>query len=292
MEMEIEKELENYCATYHLPKLAEKFSEKNINPATPPHDLFADAVLMVDGNRIYCHKVVLSTYSDFFEAIFLSNMKEAITSEVQLKDVDLETVKNMLSFMYSGNIDKIKINVSLLAAADKYGVLVLRNICIQTLPKMIKSDNVVEICQAGMLLDNKDLVDTTSAYITENWPKLSKQDDIKEFSRKYPDFLIEITNRLSAKLESHKEKNKAQLCKTETGYIKLKALDHASNEIHFRVKMTTQLIKLKQAYSERVGIPISSIRFIFDGRRINDDETPEQLEMEQDDMIHVFYLLN
>merc|ERR1712244_138502 len=60
----------------------------------------------------------------------------------------------------------------------------------------------------------------------------------------------------------------------ETEYIKLKVVGQDSNEIHFRVKMTTQMGKLKKSYSERVGVPVSSLRFLFDGRRINDDETP------------------
>ena len=58
-----------------------------------------------------------------------------------------------------------------------------------------------------------------------------------------------------------------------------------SNEIHFRVKQTTQMGKLKKSYSERVGVPVTSLRLLFDGRRINDDETPKALEMEQDDVI-------
>merc|ERR1711956_170628 len=74
----------------------------------------------------------------------------------------------------------------------------------------------------------------------------------------------------------------------ETEYIKLKVVGQDSNEIHFRVKMTTQMGKLKKPYSERVGVPVSSLRFLFDGRRINDDETPKQLEMEQDDVIEVY----
>ena len=41
--------------------------------------------------------------------------------------------------------------------------------------------------------------------------------------------------------------------------------------------MTTQMGKLKKSYSERVGVPVSSLRFLFDGRRINDDETPKQV---------------
>lgn len=35
-------------------------------------------------------------------------------------------------------------------------------------------------------------------------------------------------------------------------YIKLKVVGQDSNEIHFRVKMTTQMGKLKKSYSERV----------------------------------------
>ncbi len=33
---------------------------------------------------------------------------------------------------------------------------------------------------------------------------------------------------------------------------------------------------------------VSPFRFLFDGRRINDDETPKALEMEQDDVIEVY----
>ena len=38
----------------------------------------------------------------------------------------------------------------------------------------------------------------------------------------------------------------------------------------------------------QVGVPVTSLRFLFDGRRINDDETPKALEMEQDDVIEVY----
>merc|ERR1712109_12846 len=74
----------------------------------------------------------------------------------------------------------------------------------------------------------------------------------------------------------------------ETEYIKLKVVGQDSNEIHFRGKQTTQMGKLKKSYAERVGVPITSLRFLFDGRRINDDETPKALEMEQDDVIEVY----
>ena len=71
-------------------------------------------------------------------------------------------------------------------------------------------------------------------------------------------------------------------------YINLKVIGQDSNEIHFRVKMSTVMGKLKKSYSERVGVPVNSLRFLFDGQRINDDETPKGLKMEQDDVIDVY----
>jgi len=74
----------------------------------------------------------------------------------------------------------------------------------------------------------------------------------------------------------------------DSEYIKLKVVGQDANEIHFRVKMTTSMAKLKKSYSERVGVPVTSLRFLFDGRRINDTDTPKQLEMENDDVIEVY----
>ena len=65
-----------------------------------------------------------------------------------------------------------------------------------------------------------------------------------------------------------------------TEYIKLKVVGQDSNEVHFRVKMSTQMGKLKKSYGERIGVQPSSLRFLFDGRRINDDDSPKSLEME------------
>ena len=43
----------------------------------------------------------------------------------------------------------------------------------------------------------------------------------------------------------------------ETEYIKLKVVGQDSNEIHFRVKQTTQMGKLKKSYSERVSVGLN-----------------------------------
>ncbi|CAJ0961290.1 unnamed protein product, partial [Mesorhabditis belari] len=71
-------------------------------------------------------------------------------------------------------------------------------------------------------------------------------------------------------------------------YIKLKVVGQDANEVHFRVKYGTSMGKLKKSYADRTGVNVNSLRFLFDGRRINDDDTPKSLEMEEDDVIEVY----
>merc|ERR1712117_248217 len=52
--------------------------------------------------------------------------------------------------------------------------------------------------------------------------------------------------------------------------------------------MSTQIGKVKKSYAERMVVPTSSLRFLFHGRVINDDESPKALEMEQGDVIDVY----
>ena len=45
-------------------------------------------------------------------------------------------------------------------------------------------------------------------------------------------------------------------------------------QTRYRIKVTAAMGKLKKSYSERLGVPNNSIRFLFDGNIINDDDTP------------------
>ena len=58
--------------------------------------------------------------------------------------------------------------------------------------------------------------------------------------------------------------------------------------LHFRrCKKTTALSKLMNAFCQRQGVNLNAVRFLFDGTRINSDQTPEGLEMEDGDVIDV-----
>ena len=59
------------------------------------------------------------------------------------------------------------------------------------------------------------------------------------------------------------------------------------NEIFFKCKMTTPLDKLMKAFCNRNGVAANSVRFLFDGNRINGTQTPSELDMEDGDVIDV-----
>lgn len=76
------------------------------------------------------------------------------------------------------------------------------------------------------------------------------------------------------------EANEIQPVYGNTDYVTLKVVSQDFTETHFRVKQETCLVKVKKAYADRNQRSASSLRFLFDGRRLNGIETPASLEME------------
>lgn len=71
------------------------------------------------------------------------------------------------------------------------------------------------------------------------------------------------------------------------GQIDIKVKDQNENEVFFKIKRTTKLSKVFDAYCQRQSIERANVRFLLDGTRIQDEDTPEGLEMEDGDMIEV-----
>ncbi|KDQ52592.1 hypothetical protein JAAARDRAFT_40201 [Jaapia argillacea MUCL 33604] len=71
------------------------------------------------------------------------------------------------------------------------------------------------------------------------------------------------------------------------GTINIKVVTSTGEEVFFKIKRNTKLLKLQSAYASKVGKDVSSIRFLYDGERIQEDDTPSTLNMEDNDTIDV-----
>jgi len=59
-----------------------------------------------------------------------------------------------------------------------------------------------------------------------------------------------------------------------TEHLNIKVTDN-NNEVFFKIKRSTKLEKLMTAFCERQGKTIASVRFLFEGQRVQPSDTPE-----------------
>ncbi|KAJ5687242.1 hypothetical protein N7536_009861 [Penicillium majusculum] len=71
-----------------------------------------------------------------------------------------------------------------------------------------------------------------------------------------------------------------------TEHLNIKVTDN-NNEVFFKIKRTTQLKKLMDAFCERQGKQMSTVRFLFDGTRVRPEDSPETLDMADGDTLEV-----
>ena len=69
------------------------------------------------------------------------------------------------------------------------------------------------------------------------------------------------------------------------GSLNIRIRDQTGEETFFKVKKTTKLDKVFNAYSTRKGVAATSLRFLFDGSRVRGDQTPADIDMEDGDQL-------
>ncbi|KAL7480314.1 hypothetical protein ACHAW6_006011, partial [Cyclotella cf. meneghiniana] len=67
--------------------------------------------------------------------------------------------------------------------------------------------------------------------------------------------------------------------------LTIRVKDQSGEETFFKVKKTTKMSKIFNAYATRKGLDPSSIRFLLDGDNIDPNQTPKMLELEDQDQI-------
>lgn len=70
--------------------------------------------------------------------------------------------------------------------------------------------------------------------------------------------------------------------------LNLKVIGQDGQVIQFKIKKSTPFRKLMHAYCDRQKMIQSTIRFVFDGNRIKETDTPKSFDMEDNDAIEVF----
>jgi BTB/POZ domain len=136
-----------------------------------------DVTLKVKEKELKAHRVILAATSPVFQAMFQEGYKEHEDNYVNIQDIDSDVFEVFLRFLYSGEVDKLdEMYLDLFAAADKYDVQPLREICLQHMAKNISVDNAVDILALADRYDVENIKLQAQKFITNNMAGVMKTD--------------------------------------------------------------------------------------------------------------------
>ncbi|OEL22593.1 BTB/POZ domain-containing protein [Dichanthelium oligosanthes] len=108
--------------------------------------IHTDVTINTTDGVLKAHKAILAACSPVFESMFVHDLKEKESSTININDMCLESCSALLGFIY-GTIKQEqfwKHRLSLLAAANKYGIGDIKDCCEESLLEDINSSNVLE----------------------------------------------------------------------------------------------------------------------------------------------------
>jgi len=85
--------------------------------------------------------------------------------------------------------------------------------------------------------------------------------------------------------ESPDQANKHEQEPQQTEHLNIKVTDN-NNEVFFKIKKTTALKKLMDAFCDRSGKNPSSVRFLFDGQRVQPTDSPDSVSKSQKSLLY------
>eukprot|EP00090_Calanus_glacialis_P029150 TRINITY_DN4676_c0_g1_i1.p1 TRINITY_DN4676_c0_g1~~TRINITY_DN4676_c0_g1_i1.p1 ORF type:complete len:373 (+),score=148.69 TRINITY_DN4676_c0_g1_i1:56-1174(+) len=159
-----------------------------------PQDMFSDMKLLCGERRVelLCHTNILAARSPVFQAMFMHDTAEAQNKVVEMTDVEPEVAEEMLQYIYTGNTKTAGKEAELLAAADKYSLLELKESCEEVLCNETNIDTVLNMLVLADRHEASKLKDVCVKFLIENCHTVVRQPGWRELLEPYPALLAEM----------------------------------------------------------------------------------------------------
>lgn len=157
---------------------------------------FCDITIQVSpgGHDIRAHKLVLFSGSTVWKQLLINDEKLSI---INVPDLDPETVKALVTYIYDGSVPKpSKDTVQLLIAAATYGVDGLKKWCEQQLIATITIEAVINMMILAHRYNAPTLFEKTISVVRQNIAVLKQRAEWKSLFFSYPELAIEMVNSL------------------------------------------------------------------------------------------------
>ncbi|XP_061691389.1 kelch-like protein 4 isoform X1 [Syngnathoides biaculeatus] len=134
------------------------------------HKQLCDVLLLAGDHKIPAHRLVLSAVSDYFAAMFTSDVREAKQEEIKMEGVDPDALTSLVHFAYTGVLElKEETIESLLAAACLLQLSQVIQVCCNFLMKQLHPSNCLGIRSFADAQGCVDLLNVAHNYTMENF---------------------------------------------------------------------------------------------------------------------------
>jgi hypothetical protein len=120
---------------------------------------FSDVTFVVQGQKVYGHKMVLSIVSDCFRAMFTAGFREQESMEIDIPDCSHAAFVSVMEYIYTGQTPKIDQGphrdmsisrvVDTLELADRFFLDHLKQICETMLQPAVNAETVEYLLQVS-----------------------------------------------------------------------------------------------------------------------------------------------
>lgn len=145
-----------------------------------------DFVMKVEDKEFHVHKFALAANSPVFAALFVNEAKHARDNDMTITDASPQVVKEMLRYMYTGNVNNIQdLAGDLLKIAHKYSLDGLVKMCASHLKKRINVSNVMSMLAFAIKYNVEELKNATHMFFIANTSKILEGGEFLDFINSY-----------------------------------------------------------------------------------------------------------
>lgn len=149
-----------------------------------------------DDKKVGAHLFILSAGSSIFADMFdTGRLLEDQSRRVMIDDFEMDVFKQLLIYLYSGVAPKMEdpnITQSLFEAADKYGVEMLKQECIDLLVMRLKTDNAINMLIWSDFHSVLKLMEASTKYIASIKHEIFLLPEWIDFKKNFPDLYSKV----------------------------------------------------------------------------------------------------
>ena len=156
---------------------------------------FTDITLVVGGVRIRAHKIILSAFSPYFEALLSPNMLEGHRTEVDIHELNGSIVSQLVDFAYTGAIMFSHETVQdVLEIANFLGIKLVQHKCVKFIVQQIDSQNCADVYKLGRQLGEEVMFKLAMKYFMDNFVMMTKTAEFLDMPPTMIDEIVRAEN--------------------------------------------------------------------------------------------------